>query len=177
MNKFARPPLKGITTTHVKERVIKPLMLGLCISGLMLTFVSRFTFLPPISDYPCIPGRLFIMDRADQIIDQGDLVTFKARGVELFADDTLFTKIAIGLEGDKVEVLRGAVKSGDLSFSSDIGITADYLGITLDSLVRTEKIDSGKLFALGTLPGSYDSRFWGQVDIKEQVVGKTYVIF
>jgi conjugal transfer pilin signal peptidase TrbI len=173
----AKKPLSGKLTSKVKERVYKPLLLAGVCTVAITGFSSRYTLLPPVSDYPCIPGRLFIMDRADQKIERGDLVTFRSQGVHLYPDGTLFTKISAGVGGDNVEVDRNLVINGHRVYHSDVSVTADHLKVSLDSISRKEKVPAGKLFALGSLPGSYDSRFWGLVDVEEQVVGKAYVIF
>ncbi|EJL6490395.1 S26 family signal peptidase [Vibrio cholerae] len=170
-------PITGKLTSKRKERVLKPLMTGVLCTAAVMGFSSRYTLLPPVSDYPCIPGRLFIMDRSDQDVGVGDLVTFKSKDTVLFPDGTLFTKITVGAPGDTVTVHRNEVSNGRHNYHSDVSVTADYLKVTLDSLSREEHLTSGKLFALGTLPGSLDSRFWGTVDIASQVVGKSYVIF
>ncbi|WP_125825534.1 MULTISPECIES: signal peptidase I [unclassified Pseudoalteromonas] len=170
-------PLAGKLTSKVKERVYKPLLI-LCTCTVAITsFSNRYTFLPPVSDYPCIPGRLYIMDKYDHKINKGDLVTFHAQGVKLFPDGTLFTKISAGVGGDTVQVKRNMIINGDHVYHTDVSVTANHLKVSLDSLSREENIPKGKLFALGSLPGSYDSRFWGLVDIEKQVVGKSYVIF
>lgn len=170
-------PITGKLTSKRKERVFKPLVIAAFCTTAVTGFSSRYTLLPPVSDYPCIPGRLFIMDRADLNVGVGDLVTFKSKDTVLFPDGTLFTKITVGAPGDTVIVDRNEVFNGRHNYHSDVSVTADYLKVTLDSLSREEHLQSGKLFALGTLPGSLDSRFWGTVDIPSQVVGKSYVIF
>lgn len=172
-----KKPLLGKLTSKEKERVYKPLLLAGVCTVAITGFSSRYTILPPVSDYPCIPGRLFIMDRKDKLIERGDLVTFRAQGAHLFPDGTLFTKISAAVGGDKVEVNRNLVINGHHTYHTDVSVTADYLKVSLDSISRKEEVPEGKLFALGSLPGSYDSRFWGLVDVEEQVVGKAYVIF
>lgn len=174
---MSNQPLTGKLTSKAKERIYKPLILACVCTAAITGFSSRYTLLPPVSDFPCIPGRLFIMDRADQNIERGDLVTFKAQGAVLFPDGTLFTKISAGVGGDTVEVNRNIVSNGPRIYHSDVSVTADHLKVSLDSLSRKEALPDGKLFALGTLPGSYDSRFWGSVDVESQVIGKAYVIF
>ena len=176
-NKVSEQRLIGKMTTKLNERVFKPLILAVFLTVTITSFSSRFSLLPPVSKHQCIPGLLFIMDKYDKNISQGDLVTFKAKGTMLFPDGTLFTKITAGVGNDLVEVKRHLVTNGLTTYTSDISVTADYLKISLDTLSRTTHIPEGKLYALGTLPGSYDSRFWGTVDVQKQVVGKTYVIF
>lgn len=160
-----------------KERVMKPLLLAVAITALIWGFSSKFTILPPTSTYPCLPGHIYLLDRNNLNIHAGDLVTFRAKGTKLFPDGTLFTKLVVGAAGDSVIVDRGLVSNGKKTYNTDISMTADYLHLKLDSLSRTEVIPKGKLFVIGTMPGSYDSRFWGNVDIESQVIGKTYVIF
>lgn len=169
-------PLVGTLTTKVRERVYKPVLVGAFCIFSITAFSNRYTFLPPVSDYPCIPGSLFLLDRHDQNIKPGDLVTFKSKGTK-FPDGTLFTKITAGIGGDSVEINRGAVSNGTRSYHSDVSVTADHLQIPVDSLSKVVELPNGELFAIGTLPGTYDSRFWGSVNVEEQVVGRTYVIF
>lgn len=177
MNSNKPNVIYGKVTSKLKERVYKPLLI-LTLSAVSITaFSSRYTLLPPVSDYACIPGRLFIMDREDKNISSGDIVTFKAKNTGLFKDGTLFTKIAFGAGGDTVIVDRTLITNGSKTYHTDVSVTADHLKIPVDTLQQEIKLPSGKLFTIGTLPGSFDSRFWGDVDVQSQVIGKTYVIF
>lgn len=169
--------LIGKLTSKLKERVYKPICVAAICSYVVIGFSSKYTILPPVSDYPCIPGHVFLLDSSNLKINSGDLVTFKSHGASLFPDGTLFTKIAAGVAKEEVEVDRNLIINGDRIYQTDVSVTADHLNISLDSLSKKQSIKEGELFAIGTLPGSYDSRFWGVVDIQKQVLGKTYVIF
>ncbi|ENP8454714.1 TPA: S26 family signal peptidase [Photobacterium damselae] len=168
--------IKGITNSFVKERIVKPLVIGSVISLSITAFCQRYTIIPSSSSFPCISGSIFLLDRQDMNIQDGNLVTFLTKNAKLFPDDTHFTKLVVGSGGDTIVINRNEITNAGKTWNTDVTLSAQVLHVTLDSLSRTETIKPGHLFTIGTLPGSYDSRFWGQVNIKKQVLGKTYVL-
>ncbi|MCD9476333.1 hypothetical protein GLP21_18465 [Photobacterium carnosum] len=167
---------EGVKTSFFKERIRKPIILGGILVLSISAFCNRYTIIPPTGSVPCISGLVFLLDRHDMNIHEGDLVTFLAKNTQLFANDTVFTKLVVGDAGDEVKVNRNSVSNAGKVWNTDITVAAQVLKMPLDKLSRTERIKENHLFAIGTLPGSYDSRFWGEVNIEEQVVGKTYVL-
>lgn len=167
---------EGVKNSFFKERIRKPIILGGVLVLSISAFCQRYTIIPPTGSVPCISGLVFLLDRHDMNVHDGDLVTFLAKNTQLFANDTVFTKLVVGDAGDDVRVDRNSVSNAENVWNTDITVAAQVLKIPLDKLSRTERIKANHLFAIGTLPGSYDSRFWGEINIDKQVLGKTYVL-
>jgi len=108
---------------------------------------------------------------------RGDIIVF------VFPEDPSkdFIKRVVGLPGDTVEVRRKTV------FVNGEPLVEPYTrfaeGRDADSLVRTRdnmppvRVPEGKLFVMGdNRDRSYDSRFWGFVDM-DAIIGKALFIY
>jgi conjugal transfer pilin signal peptidase TrbI len=123
----------------------------------------------------CLPYNLFIVDTYDKQISTGNYFTFKIKGLEpKFKDGSYFTKLAAATEGELIEVKKDKVRAAN-GFYGPLDLL-DKLGKEASEFERTETVPKGKIFALGTRPNSYDSRYWGYVDV-EQIYGRTYAIY
>jgi signal peptidase I len=109
--------------------------------------------------------------------ERGDIIVF------VFPEDTSkdFIKRVIGVPGDTVEIRRKRVFVNGSALSEPYVRYADGDGI--DGVIRARddmppvKIPPGKLFVLGdNRDRSYDSRFWGFVDM-DAVIGKAMFIY
>ena len=108
---------------------------------------------------------------------RGDIIVF------VFPEDPSkdFIKRVIGLPGDTVEVRRKGVYVNGEPLEEPYTRFAD--GRNADGLVRTRddmppvRVPEGKLFVMGdNRDRSYDSRFWGFVDM-DAVIGKALFIY
>lgn len=108
---------------------------------------------------------------------RGDIIVF------VFPEDPSkdFIKRVIGVPGDTVEIRRKQVYINGVPLKEPYVRYAD--GFSVDSFVRTRddmplvKVPPGKLFMMGdNRDRSYDSRFWGFVDM-DAVIGKALFIY
>lgn len=125
----------------------------------------------------CLPWDFYIEERhqqADFHIEHGDLIRFRAKGMQpFFKDGTPMAKLAIGLPGDTIKV------EGDRLY-----VNGRYWGSLARGLQRLKKpsgywdrtvvVQPGEIFVLGTEPRSFDSRYWGVIH-EDQVDGKLRV--
>jgi len=133
-------------------------------------FVNKFIYGYHI---PFTRGRV-LQFRAPQ---RGDIIVF------VFPEDPSkdFIKRVIAVGGDTVEVRKKRVYVNGAPLSEPYVRYAD--GLSPGSLVRTRdemppvRVPPGKLFVMGdNRDRSYDSRFWGFVDM-DAVVGKALFIY
>ncbi|MEZ8029242.1 signal peptidase I [Enterovibrio norvegicus] len=127
----------------------------------------------------CLPLRVTIVDYKDTTPSRGDMYEYHIQGAEpYFADGTRFTKIMAAVPGDRVEVdLNGITVfgvDGEMKrYNVDARPMLNYSKISADWFERTVEVPEGHFFAMGTLAGSFDSRFWGVVPLN-RIEGKAY---
>lgn len=126
----------------------------------------------------CLPYFLYIQAKGDPgMIERGKIYTYKARGLKpIVPDGTTMGKIAAGVPGDRVLVNdRGIFINGEF-----FGPLNDYVitkvKLAREDLFKEYVIPDGKYLMLGTLPRSYDGRYWGLVDHK-QLAGRAYPVW
>lgn len=150
--------------------------LGLIYFLIQTFFVGRY--LISIDDQyfeKCLPYTLFIGDKdAIESIKVGNLAYFKSEEIEPgLKKGQLVVKIVAAVYGDIVRVKNNrlwinGVDYGELRLNKTLRKNeGDY--------DRSIEIKKDELFMLGTLPGSFDSRYWGPIN-KSQVVAKGYAI-
>ena len=158
-------------------------MLGFALAwagvALPLSLASeRYRIAVDVAEVKCLPQWLFLVDLNDKDVGRGDHVAFRSAQMEpYFPNGTLIVKILAGEPGDVATVdERGArvagVHWGPLHYLEP-GAKLAEAGRTVEDYRRTERIAPGTYWVMATLPGSYDSRYWGAID-EEQIVGRVY---
>ncbi|OPX19019.1 MAG: signal peptidase I [Desulfobacca sp. 4484_104] len=155
------------------------LIIGL-LYGLWWWFISHYVIV--ISQgKPCLPGRIYLVDHQTQKFDRGDLIMFSTddRTGPYYPAGTKFVKKVFGLPGDRVEIdAQGQlqINGQDYHFESALEPqVVDLLGRETSDFALDMVIPPGSYFVMGTLPDSFDSRYWGLVEQK-QVIGKASVL-
>jgi signal peptidase I len=104
--------------------------------------------------------------------ERGDIIVF------IFPKDRSkdFIKRVIGLEGEKVEIINNKIYINDKLMNDPWG----HFTLARPSLedFGPIKVPEGSLFVMGdNRDNSQDSRFWGFVNINNDVIGRAFVIY
>jgi len=127
----------------------------------------------------CLPWDVYLIDSHNQNFQIGSLVAFIADGrmEPKFKEGTTVIKQVAGQGGDMVHVDAGAhyiVAGANYGVIEEEG--AEVAQKKLSNLLINETIPEKQLSVIGTLPRSFDSRYWGYVR-PEQVIGRAYGIY
>jgi len=161
-----RRPKKRLTSTFVINLTVGMLMAGMIFSEVVGAFVHV-----GINDQEikCLPGTAFIIRQSPpDTYRRGHIIAYRSRGIApLLPDGQIVAKMVAGVPGDTVEVT-----------AAGISINGRYWGplnATVESVTRRFEIPEGELLLLGTLPRSYDGRYWGTVKL-DQVIGRAWMV-
>lgn len=119
-----------------------------------------------VSDIRCLPEYVYIGYPKTKSFERGQIVSFVATDHTMFG---LFTgkraaKIIAGLPGDMV------ISNAAGAFVNGIKV-GDRSSVTLQNMANkhlvainmNRRLLPGELFVMGTLPRSFDSRYWGPI--------------
>lgn len=133
-----------------------------------------------MQEITCLPYKAMLLHQIKPAtIQRGDFITFQPqqnRMTERF-NGQYVTKMVGGIPGDTIKVAGGVLYINDRNFGQlDIADkAAKALHVDVSKFERAEVVPAGYIFMVGTLPRSFDSRYWGFLPISE-VVGTAYPI-
>lgn len=121
------------------------------------------------AETPSMPARSYLISMRPVTPERGDVVAFRTRGIKLFVDDSIFTKLVVGVPGDRIVVDEaGATVDGKrFPFTARALRRLNTSGM---ALARQYTLGPGEYFMAGTSPSSYDSRYYGPV-LADQFMG------
>lgn len=178
-------------TRLVRARKPWPVFIGQCVAFLAVAYILGWWFsnlyeFGVAQGKPCMPGRFYFIERKVEgrmpQFKHGDLIVFRtdSRTAPYYEPGTRFVKIVRGAPGDHVQIDAGgkvAITGKDYRFETVLEPqVAELLGRKVGDWAVNYVIPEGRYFAMGTLPDSYDSRYWGMVQ-PDQVVGKGLAVF
>jgi conjugal transfer pilin signal peptidase TrbI len=130
----------------------------------------------------CLPPyRLFLIDRHDRAVTQGDLVAFAAQGAQMgpwFADGTTVVKRVAAVPGDRVQVTVGpapAVRVNGARVGEGLALAAT-LQRAPQEFARDAIVPGEQLWVMGDTPDSFDSRYWGFLP-QHRVIGRAHALW
>jgi len=136
---------------------------------------------------PCMPGRFYFIERRVEgrmppAFQRGDLIVFRTdnRTSPYYQRGTRFVKVVRGVPGDRVVIDdSGKVQINGKDYHFETALepqVTDLLGKKVEDCAVNYIIPEGRYFAMGTLPYSYDSRYWGMVQ-PDQIMGKGLAVW
>ena len=170
-------------TDKVRKKVtkvflLKMVLIAICIQLFFSLFAQKFMIGWETQEHKCLPFTMYLIDKGNHEIGRGDYVMIKSdeRMEPFFKRGTKIAKLAKAVEGDRVEIRHGLVKINGKESGTLESYTLEKLNMSADMFNRTLVVGPGELWVQGTLPRTFDSRYWGTVK-PEQVAGKAYPIF
>jgi conjugal transfer pilin signal peptidase TrbI len=154
--------------------------LALVLGSLLFAASFNFRIGIPMQDITCLPYKAMLLHQVKpSSIARGEFITFQPQQDRMTArfNGQFITKMVGAVAGDTISVSHGALYINNKEFSKlDIAEKAAVaLHTEVDKFDRTEVVPPGYLFMVGTMPRSFDSRYWGFLPISE-VVGTAYPI-
>lgn len=123
----------------------------------------------------CLPWSVFIIKRGmPEEIKAGDLIQFKAGTLGYGFDGLLFVKMVGAVPGDRVVIRNDQLYINDRLRDRLWLIKA--LKKKPGDFDRSFVVPQGELLMLGTVPESFDGRYWGTIK-REQILGSSYPLF
>lgn len=148
----------------------------LVVSGVL--FAQRYSIGINPQVMGCIPGRVFLVDHRDRSPQCGQIFAYRSgQAAPVYADGTLMAKYLAAGPGDTVEVTEDfRILVNDHLFARGLPHLKGLDPKALKAFVGRRVLAADQYWMLGTLPMSFDSRYWGPIH-GDQIVGRAYVLF
>lgn len=139
---------------------------------------NRFYIGIDSQEYGCLPFTMVIVDTHQRDIQRGQYFAYVAKGMQPAVDDGLIAfKQAVGVPGDQVTVGAEETTVNGVPQANGLLRHAEKVeGKSVEDFIRTIRVGAEQLFAMGTEPPSFDSRYWGPVE-QSQIIGRVYPIY
>lgn len=132
---------------------------------------------------PCLPYRVFLVDLTVRTVTRGDYVAFRSdqRLEPFFLPGSVVIKQVLAVAGDRVTVTAEAIYVNHVPTPGTAPVygalpLAGPLGVDPANLTRDEEVPAGRLWVMGTVVNSFDSRYWGFLNA-DQIVGRAYAVW
>jgi len=125
----------------------------------------------------CLPWMVYLVrTSAPDHIERSKTYQYIASGIPLIPDNTKVVKITGAVAGDHVHVDANGISINDVPWGP---LNDEVLGkshLTAQSVTKDYIVQAGDVLMLGTLPHSYDGRYFGPIPDK-QIVARAYPIW
>lgn len=123
----------------------------------------------------CLPGTVFIIRQSPpDKIERGQMIAYRSRGLLPFLQDGRgVAKLVAAVPGDRVKVDATGVSINGVYWGPLNSTVLRKSGRTAESVSTSYVVGQGELLVLGTLPRSYDGRYWGTIK-SDQVIGNAW---
>lgn len=158
-------------------------------------FRENFRLGIDLQEVKCLEHSVYLINLNEKELIPGNTYAFKSdkRLEPIFDNNTTMVKLLVGMEGDKVEVYQDYERANDGQLvrkgEAEVRINGDTVATGLAYLFKpgvhfdrpftdflgSKVLGENEYWFTGTLPFSFDSRYWGTVK-KEQIIGRAYAI-
>lgn len=116
----------------------------------------------------CLPEDYFLIgQQKPDTLERGNAYRFIAHGLGPVIPERMpLVKRAAALEGDVVSVNAGGVSVNGKFWGPLNAQVMKKAGLTVATVTRTYTVPKGRVLMLGTLPRSFDGRYFGPVETK-----------
>lgn len=179
-----RQRLKAYFFPKIEKRW-KPHVFMNILSAVVIAWVLFFSYLnanwhlaidPQV--VKCLPYDYFVVaqNKPEDIVS-GRFYRYTAVGLApVMKDGTPLVKIAAAVAGDKVDVNEKGIFINGKKWGDVNSYVMNKTSRSLASVTRSYVVAPGEVLLLGTLPRSYDGRYFGPVAIK-QVTGRAFPLW
>lgn len=120
----------------------------------------------------CLPGDVYLITKSVPAeFTRGQTIAYRSRGLEPLLDDgAIVIKKVAGIPGDLVEVNAAGVFVNQRWWGRLNQKVLRNTGRSVNDVSMSYRLAEDQLLVLGTLPRSYDGRYWGPIS-RSQVIG------
>lgn len=158
--------LKLNPDTFSARNLYQGIAAGLAAFFLWMAFFSWFGFAWDNQENRCLPWRMaFLYPVGSDPIERGDYVQFIALGQNFLGriNGQSAGKMVAGIPGDHVQIIDGRVYLNHTRLNDLETHTTNILSRDIGSFDTEYTLGADEYFVVGTMPHSFDSRYWGQI--------------
>lgn len=111
----------------------------------------------------CLPYTAYVIYLTDAAPQRGQFARFESPDIPVRGAGLPFIKIVAGVPGDRVVITPTHTTVAGVEWGAPNPDIIRRAGLTDTQVYRSFTLRDGEFFTLGTLPQSYDSRYWGVV--------------
>ena len=150
-------------------------------SLLILASVLNLRLLYDQQEVACLPFKFAVVryHHVDEF-HRGDILAFTPPDMQMgdIFNEKIIVKMVGGVPGDTMAIKDGKMSINGVFFGpmDIVKSAASYMKRDVASFERTETVPPGKLLMVGTLPRTFDGRYWGFLS-SGAIMGTVYPIY
>lgn len=139
------------------------------------TIVSdRYLFVFDEQPEKSIPGVVWYIDKKDKDVEIDSTVAFYPKDIPSYFKDYNLIKYVKGSSGDVVSIKDGSVFVNEKKLTEVHPKVVEKFNLSV--VDKTYILKTGEYFMYGTHPRSFDSRYFGPVNV-DQFIGEGFAIY
>lgn len=166
------PPEKRMSSTYVLNLVSGTALVMIVLINLV---ISSWRIGLNTQEVKCLPGTVYLVRQSPpDTVAVGQLIAYRSLGLQPYLKDgTTVAKLVAGVPGDQVTVDRSGISVNGKHWGPLNDVVMRKTAHSVDGLTRTFTVAPDELLVLGTLPRSYDGRYWGTIK-RDQLIGNAW---